>query len=55
MERARGVAAKANDLAEARRRIAELQRKVDQQQLELDFLKQALRQSTLANPHVQRQ
>ena len=43
MERARGVAAKANDLAEARRQIAELQRKVDQQQLDLDFLKQALR------------
>jgi transposase len=43
MERARGVAAKANDLAEARRQIAELQRKVGQQQLDLDFFKQALR------------
>jgi hypothetical protein len=42
MERARGVAAKANDLAEARRQIAELQRKVGQQQLDLDFFKQAL-------------
>jgi transposase-like protein len=43
MERARGVAAKANDLAEARRQIAELQRKVGQQQLDLDFFRQALR------------
>jgi transposase-like protein len=43
MERARGVAAKAGDLAEARRQIAELQRKVGQQQLDLDFFKQALR------------
>ena len=43
MERARGVAAKANGLTEARRQIAELQRKVGQQQLDLDFFKQALR------------
>jgi len=43
MSRARGVAAKASDLAEARRQIAELQRKVGQQQLDLDFFKQALR------------
>jgi transposase-like protein len=43
MARARGVAAKANDLADARRQIAELQRKVGQQQLDLDFFKQALR------------
>jgi len=43
MARARGVAAKANDLAEARRQIAELQRKVGQQQLDLDFFKGALR------------
>jgi transposase len=40
---ARGVAAKANDLADARRQIAELQKKVGQQQLDLDFFKQALR------------
>jgi transposase len=40
---ARGVAAKASDLAEARRQIAELQKKVGQQQLDLDFFKQALR------------
>src|SRR5882762_8098020 len=33
MARARGVASKANDLAEARRQIAALQRKVGQQQL----------------------
>lgn len=43
MDRARGVAAKATDLARARRQIAELQRKVGQQQLDLDFFKQALR------------
>ncbi len=43
MAQARGVAAKANDLIEARRQIAELQRKVGQQQLDLDFFKQALR------------
>jgi transposase-like protein len=43
LERARGVAAKANDLAEARRQIAELQRKVGQQLVDLDFFKQALR------------
>jgi transposase len=43
MERARGVAAKANDLTDARRQIAELQRKVGQQQLDLDFFRQALR------------
>ncbi len=35
MAQARGVAAKANDLVEARRQIAELQRKVGQQQLDL--------------------
>ena len=33
----------ATDLAQARRRIAELERKVGQQQLDLDFFKQALR------------
>jgi transposase len=43
MERARAVAARASDLAEARRQIAELQSKIDQQQQDLDFLKQALR------------
>ena len=40
---ARSVAGKANDLAEARWQIEQLQRKVGQQQLELDFFKQALR------------
>jgi len=39
----RGPAAKANTLAEARRQIAELERKVGQQQLDLDFFKGALR------------
>jgi transposase-like protein len=43
LAQARGVAAKANDLTEARRQIAELQKKVGQQQLDLDFFKQALR------------
>ena len=43
MAQARGVAAKAGDLAEARRQIEQLQRKVGQQQLDLDFFKQALR------------
>ena len=43
LERARGGAARANDLGEARRQIAELQRKVGQQQVDLDFFKQALR------------
>lgn len=33
----------ATELAQARRRIAELERKIGQQQLDLDFFKQALR------------
>jgi transposase len=33
-----------DDLAKAKRRIAELERKIGQQQLELDFFQQALRQ-----------
>lgn len=43
MAAARGPASEANDLAEARRQIAELERKVGQQQLDLDFFKGALR------------
>lgn len=43
IELARGVAAKAGDLKEARRQIAELERKVGQQALDLDFFKGALR------------
>ena len=35
--------AQANDLAGAQRRVAELERRLGQQQLELDFFKQALR------------
>jgi transposase len=35
--------AQANDLAGARKRIAELERRLGQQQLELDFFKEALR------------
>ena len=34
----------ADDLAKARRRIGELERKIGQQQVELDFFRQALRQ-----------
>ncbi len=40
---AKGPAARATDLATARRQIVELERKVGQQQLDLDFFKQALR------------
>jgi len=43
MAATRGVAGKANDLAEARWQIVQLQRKVGQQQLDLDFFRQALR------------
>jgi len=39
-----GMPAAASELAQARQRIAELERKVGQQQLDLDFFKQALRQ-----------
>jgi|SRR5579864_1210113 len=47
---ARGPAGKASDLAQARRRIAELERKVGQQQLDLDFFKQALRHIETSQP-----
>jgi transposase len=40
---ARGPSSKARDLAEARRQIAELERKVGRQQVDLDFFEQALR------------
>lgn len=40
---ARGPAKGANSLAQARRQIADLERKVGQQQLDLDFFKGALR------------
>src|ERR1700761_4783029 len=43
MAAARGAAGKADDLAEARWQIEQLQKKVGRQQLELDFFKQALR------------
>jgi transposase-like protein len=43
MAAARGPAAKAGDLAAARRQIEALERKVGQQQLDLDFFKRALR------------
>ena len=40
---ARGPAARARDLTEARRQIAELERKVGEQHVALDFFKRALR------------
>jgi transposase len=43
MSIARGAATELSDLAAARRRIGELERKVGQQQLDLDFFRQALR------------
>ena len=43
MAAARGVAGKADDLAEARWQIDQLQKKVGQQQLDLDFFRRALR------------
>ena len=43
MSAARGPAGQAKDLAAARRQIAALERKVGQQQLDLDFFKAALR------------
>ena len=49
IELARGVAAKAGDLKEARRQIAELERKVGQQALDLDFFKGALRRIEAAS------
>jgi transposase len=42
MALARGPAARARDLTEARRQIAELERKVGEQQVALDFFKGAL-------------
>lgn len=42
MALARGPAARARDLSEARRQIAELERKVGEQQVALDFFKGAL-------------
>jgi transposase len=38
------VLPKPDELAEAKRRIAELERKIGQQQVDLDFFRQALRQ-----------
>ena len=43
MALARGPAARARDLGEARRQIAALERKVGEQQVALDFFKEALR------------
>jgi transposase len=43
MARAQGPATKAAGMGQARRQIAELERKVGQQQLDLDFFKGALR------------
>jgi transposase-like protein len=41
-----------DDLGSARQRIAELERKIGQQQLELDFFRQALRQVREARPSI---
>ena len=43
MALARGPAGRARDLTEARRQIAELEKKVGRQQVDLDFFKGALR------------
>ena len=43
MAAARGPSAQASDLAAARRKIAELERTIGQQHLDLDFFKEALR------------
>jgi hypothetical protein len=43
MAAARGPSAQASDLAAARRQIAELERTIGQQHLDLDFFKEALR------------
>ena len=50
MSSARGSAAKAGDLAAARRQITDLQIKVGQQQLDLDFFKNALRRIETSRP-----
>ena len=41
----------ARDLVEARRRIAELERKIGQQQVDLDFFKEALRHLEASRRH----
>jgi hypothetical protein len=43
MAHSRDPSQEARDLVEARRRIAELERKIGQQQVDLDFFKEALR------------
>ena len=47
---ARGPAAKARSLAEAQRQIAELEKKVGQQQVDLDFFRGALRRIEARQP-----
>ena len=42
------AAAGEGELARAQRRVAELERKIGQQQVELDFFRQALRQVKVA-------
>jgi hypothetical protein len=53
LKSARAAAGKANDLAEARWQIAELQRLAGRQQLELDFFKKALRLFEPSTPDAQ--
>ena len=50
MAAARGEAAEATTLAQAKRKIAELERKVGQQQLDLDFFRAALRHFEASRP-----
>ena len=50
LERARGPAAEAESLAQARRKIARLERMVGQQQLDLDFFREALRHVEAMTP-----
>ena len=51
---ARGPSTKAADLAEARRQIAALERKIGQQQLDLDFFKKALRHIEASRQPIER-
>jgi len=50
MEAARRPASEAADLAAARRQIADLERKIGRQQLDLDFFKGALRHIEASSP-----
>ncbi|MEO4042947.1 helix-turn-helix domain-containing protein [Hoeflea sp. CAU 1731] len=51
MANSRDPSQEARDLVEARRRIAELERKIGQQQVDLDFFKEALRHLEASRRH----